>query len=137
MRKKIEVQATKNYIELQSKLDGIALELLKTMEESSSIGDRKFEQLMEKFSYLAQAVEAIKPPSQSTFMLGETSSSARGSAEFVPPVMLQTGKGSDLSQPSAFHNQHSIEIRFSEAHRVPSNQGLPPPVGSGFQIGQF
>jgi hypothetical protein len=107
------------------------------MEGSSSMGERKFEQLMEKFSSLAQAVEAIKLPSQSTFVLGETSGAARGSAEFVPPVMLQTGRGSDLSQPPAFCNQQSIEIRSSEdqllqAPRVPSNQGLPPPVGSDF-----
>jgi hypothetical protein len=107
------------------------------MKGSSSMGERKFEQLMEKFSSLAQAVEAIKLPSQSTFVLGETSDAARGSAEFVPPVMLQTGRGSDLSQPPAFCNQQSIEIRSSEdqllqAPRVPSNQGLPPPVGSDF-----
>jgi len=107
------------------------------MEESSSIGDRKFEQLMEKFSYLAQVVEVIKPPSQSKFVLGETSGAARGSAKFILPVMLQNGKGSDLSQPPAFHNQHSIEIRSSkdqllQALRILSNQGLPPPVGSDF-----
>jgi hypothetical protein len=139
---KNEAQAAKNYSELQSKLDGIAPELLKTMEGSSSMGERKFEQLLEKVSSLAQAVEVIKLPSQSTFVLGETSGAARGSAEFVPPLMLQTGRGSDLVQPPAFRNQQSLEIRSSEdqllqAPRVPANQGLPPPVGGDFQIGQF
>lgn len=60
---KNEAQAAKNYSELQSKLDGIAPELLKTMEGSSSMDERKFELLLEKVSSLAQAVEAIKLPS--------------------------------------------------------------------------
>lgn len=60
---KNEAQAAKNYSELQSKLDGIAPELLKTMEGSSSMGECKFELLLEKVSSLAQAVEAIKLPS--------------------------------------------------------------------------